>query len=51
MMGSRRILWIPRQCVDLKTFSIQSDLEKGVSTVLLVHTDFVFILDVNISQI
>lgn len=51
MMGSRRILWIPRQCVDLKTFSIQSDLEKGVSTVLLVHADSVFILHVNISQI
>ena len=51
MMGSRRILWIPRQCVDLKTFSIHSDLEKDVSTVVLVHADSVFILHVNISQI
>ena len=51
MMGSRRVLWIPRQCVNLKTFSIQSDLEKGLSTVVLVHADSVFILHVNISQI
>lgn len=51
MMGLRRILWIPRQCVDLKTFSIQTDLEKGVSTVLLVHAESVFVLHVNISKV
>ncbi|KAG4256730.1 hypothetical protein FPRO03_03740 [Fusarium proliferatum] len=51
MKGSRRILWIPRQDVDLERFSIQTDLEAGKSTVTLVHDGCLFILTIEIDSI
>ncbi|KAK2671682.1 WD40/YVTN repeat-like-containing domain superfamily [Fusarium oxysporum f. sp. vasinfectum] len=51
MKGSRRILWIPRQDVDLERFSIQTDLETGKSTVALAHDGYLFILDIKINSI
>ncbi|KAF5714997.1 vegetatible incompatibility het-E-1 [Fusarium mundagurra] len=51
MRGSRRIFWIPRQDVDRKRFSIQTDLEAGKSTVTLVHEECLFILTIKIDSI
>ncbi|KAJ4089113.1 hypothetical protein NW761_007422 [Fusarium oxysporum] len=51
MKGSRRILWIPRQDVDPERFSIQTDLETGKSTVILVHYECFFILNIEIDYI
>ncbi|KAF4503255.1 vegetatible incompatibility HET-E-1 [Fusarium agapanthi] len=51
MKGSRRILWIPRQDVDLQRFSIQPDLKTGKSTVTLVHNGCLFILSIKMDSI
>ncbi|EXA39704.1 hypothetical protein FOVG_11189 [Fusarium oxysporum f. sp. pisi HDV247] len=51
MKGSRRILWIPRQDVDPKRFSIQTDLETGKSKVILVHDECLFILNIKTDYI
>ncbi|RKL31593.1 Vegetative incompatibility protein HET-E-1 [Fusarium proliferatum] len=51
MRGSRRILWIPRQDIYPKRFSIHTDLEAGKSTVTLVHDECLFILTIEIDSI
>ncbi|KAM0211917.1 hypothetical protein ACHAQI_005070 [Fusarium lateritium] len=44
MKGNKRILWIPRASVNLDLFSVRTDLETGMSTVALVHSNHVMIL-------
>jgi hypothetical protein len=44
MKDSRRVLRIPRQSVDTDRFSIQTKLESGISTVVLVHDDCLFLI-------
>lgn len=51
MRGSRRILWIPRQDIYQKRFSIHTDLEAGKSTVTLLHNERLFILTIKIDTI
>ncbi|CZR41682.1 uncharacterized protein FPRO_11272 [Fusarium proliferatum ET1] len=51
MKGSRKVLWIPRQAVHLRRFSIRTDLEAGKSTVTLVHDECLFILTIEIDSI
>ncbi|EWG53259.1 hypothetical protein FVEG_11729 [Fusarium verticillioides 7600] len=51
MKGSRRVLWIPRQDVDPRLFSIRTDLEAGKSKVTLVHERCLFILTIKMDSI
>jgi hypothetical protein len=47
MKGSKRVLWIPREFLTYRLFSVRTDLETGMSTVVMLNNGHIMILRIS----
>jgi hypothetical protein len=47
MKGSKRVLWIPRESLTHRLFSVRTDLETGMSTVVMLNNGHIMILRIS----
>lgn len=50
MKGRKRVLWIPRESLSRRLFSVRTDPETGMSTVVMLHNGHIMILRISVEH-